>query len=204
MDLAKIKRALVSVSDKAHLVNFVRSLTNMGVEIVSTGGTARLLEKEDIPVRAIDDFTGFPEIMDGRVKTLHPKVHGGLLNIRDNAEHQAAKTRLGIEDIDMVVVNLYPFEQTVARPDVTFEDAIENIDIGGPTMIRSAAKNHAYVTVVTDTADYAVVIEEMTHNDGATHLETRARLARKVFALTSRYDAAISAFLENTREISRS
>ena len=203
MDLVKIKRALVSVFDKAGVADFVRRLADMGVEIVSTGGTARLLEKEGVPVRAIDDFTGFPEIMDGRVKTLHPKVHGGLLNIRDNADHQAAKARLNIEDIDMVVVNLYPFEQTIARPDVTFEDAIENIDIGGPTMIRSAAKNHAYVTVVTDPADYATVLEEMTDNDGAVRLETRSRLARKVFALTSRYDAAISAFLENNRDTSR-
>ena len=172
----------------------------MGVEIISTGGTAKALAEAGVPVVQIDDYTGFPEMMDGRVKTLHPKVHGGLLNIRDNADHAKAKETHGIKDIDMVVVNLYPFEKTVAKPDVTYEDAIENIDIGGPTMIRSGAKNHAYVAVVTDPADFAAVLSEMSENDGALSFETRARLARKVFALTNRYDAAIVSYLESVAE----
>jgi phosphoribosylaminoimidazolecarboxamide formyltransferase/IMP cyclohydrolase len=193
--MAKIQRALISVSDKTGLVEFVRGLAGFGVEIISTGGTARALKEAGIAVIEISEHTGFPEMMDGRVKTLHPKVHGGLLFIRGNAEHEAAAAKHGIKPIDLVVVNLYPFEKTVAKPDVKLHEAIENIDIGGPSMLRSAAKNHASVTVVVDAADYATVLAEMKANGGDTTLETRAKLAVKVFATTSRYDGAIAAFL---------
>ncbi len=194
--MAKIKRALLSVSDKSGIVDFARALGEMGAELVSTGGTARKLREAGLTVRDVSELTGFPEIMDGRVKTLHPKVHGGLLNIRGNAEHEKAKEELGIADIDLVCVNLYPFEATVAKPEVKMEDAVENIDIGGPTMLRSAAKNWKYVTVVVDPADYSRVVDEMRANDGATTYELRTELARKVFAHTSRYDSAIIGYLE--------
>jgi len=189
-----IKRALISVSDKTGIVEFSRELSKLGVEIVSTGGTATLLEKEGIPVIGISDVTGFPEIMDGRVKTLHPAVHGGLLAVRDNEEHQKAMQELGLQYIDLVIVNLYPFQEKIAKPDVTYEDAIENIDIGGPTMLRSAAKNHAFVTVVVDAADYAGVLDEV-RAEGDTTLDTRKRLAAKVFRHTGAYDALISDYL---------
>src|ERR1043165_5663736 len=187
----KIQRALISVSDKTGLVDFARQLAELGVEIISTGGTAKLLHKEGIPTMEISAYTGFPEMMDGRVKTLHPKVHGGLLHLRDNPEHVAQAKEHGIEPIDLVVVNLYPFEKTVAKPDVTLDEAIENIDIGGPSMLRSAAKNYRHVTVVTDPADYADVLENMQANEGATTLKLRERLAIKVFVTTSGYDSAI-------------
>ncbi len=190
-----IKRALVSVSDKTGIVDFCRELAAMGVEIFSTGGTLRILQESGVEAASISTITGFPEIMDGRVKTLHPKIHGGLLAVRDNEDHVGQAKENGIEFIDLVVVNLYPFEATVARPDVTFEDAIENIDIGGPSMLRSAAKNNESVTVVTDSADYAAVLDEMRSNNGATRRETRLNLARKVFELTSRYDRAIADYL---------
>ncbi|UZJ40575.1 bifunctional phosphoribosylaminoimidazolecarboxamide formyltransferase/IMP cyclohydrolase [Prosthecochloris sp. SCSIO W1101] len=190
-----IKRALVSVSDKTGIVDFCRELSTMGVEIFSTGGTLRTIQSAGVPAASISTITGFPEIMDGRVKTLHPKIHGGLLAVRDNADHIAQAEENGIGFIDMVVVNLYPFEETVAKPDVTFEDAIENIDIGGPSMLRSAAKNNESVTVVTDSADYALVLEEMRLNSGATTRSTRLGLARKVFELTSRYDSAIAGYM---------
>ena len=167
----------------------------MGVEILSTGGTARALKEKNVPVRSIEDFTGSPEMLDGRVKTLHPKVHGGILNVRDNEEHRKQKAEHGIEDIDMVVVNLYPFEATIAKEGVTLDEAIEQIDIGGPTMIRSAAKNWKYVTVVTGHGDYSRVIEQMHANDGATTPALRLELARKVFERTSKYDATIAAYL---------
>jgi phosphoribosylaminoimidazolecarboxamide formyltransferase/IMP cyclohydrolase len=192
----KIKRAIISVSEKMGVVGFARELAEMGVEIISTGGTAKLLAGSGVPVRPIEDFTGFPEMMDGRLKTLHPKVHGGLLNIRDDAGHAKAKAEHGIEDIDLVAVNLYPFEATVAKEGVSLEEAIEQIDIGGPTMLRSAAKNHRYVTVVVDHGDYSRVIEDMRRNGGGTSLEFRRELARKVFAHTARYDAAIASWLE--------
>ena len=192
----KIKRALISVSDKTGVVEFAKALHERGVEILSTGGTAKKLSEAGVPVRSVDDYTGFPEMMDGRVKTLHPKVHGALLYIRDNPEHVRQKEEQGVEDIDMVVVNLYPFEATIAKPDVTLEDAIENIDIGGPTMLRSAAKNHAYVTVVVDPADYSRVIEEMKSSGGATSQELRNELAYKVFSRTSAYDSKIAGYLE--------
>jgi phosphoribosylaminoimidazolecarboxamide formyltransferase/IMP cyclohydrolase len=193
--MAGIQRALISVSDKTGLTDFAKGLHQLGVEIISTGGTARSLKEAGVPVVEIGDYTGFPEMMDGRVKTLHPKVHGGLLFIRGNAEHEAAAAKHGIKPIDLVVVNLYPFEKTVAKPDVKLHDAIENIDIGGPSMLRSAAKNHASVTVIVDPADYAPVLAEMQANAGATVPATRARLAVKVYATTSRYDGAIAAFL---------
>jgi phosphoribosylaminoimidazolecarboxamide formyltransferase/IMP cyclohydrolase len=191
----KIQRALISVSDKAGLVEFANELHRLGVELISTGGTARALKAAGVPAIEISEFTGFPEMLDGRVKTLHPKVHGGLLFIRGNAKHEAATAQHGIKPIDLVVVNLYPFEKTVAKPDVKLHEAIENIDIGGPSMLRSAAKNHASVTVVVDPADYAAVVAEMKANDGATTPALRAKLAVKVFATTSRYDGAIAAFL---------
>ena len=194
--MAEIKRALLSVSDKAGVVDLARGLSEMGVELVSTGGTARALREAGLEVRDVSELTGFPEIMDGRVKTLHPKVHGGLLNIREDPEHDRAKKELGIEDIDLVCVNLYPFEEAITKPDLELEEAVENIDIGGPTMLRSAAKNWKYVTVVTDPGDYSRVVEEMRANGGATSLELRTELARKVFAYTSRYDSAITRYLE--------
>ncbi|WP_211748119.1 bifunctional phosphoribosylaminoimidazolecarboxamide formyltransferase/IMP cyclohydrolase [Paenibacillus sp. Marseille-Q4541] len=191
-----IKRALVSVSDKTGIVDFCRELSNLGVEIISTGGTSSLLSKEGIPVIGISDVTGFPEIMDGRVKTLHPAVHSGLLAVRDNAEHQQQMKDLGLDYIDLVVVNLYPFQETIAKPDVSYEDAIENIDIGGPTMLRSAAKNHAFVSVVVDANDYSQVLTEV-REQGDTSLATRKQLAAKVFRHTAAYDALISDYLSN-------
>ena len=200
MDLVKVKRALVSVSDKTGLVDLCRELAGFGVEIVSTGGTAKALADAGIAVRPIDDLTGFPEMMEGRVKTLHPKVHGGLLADRSKPEHMAQAAEHGIGMIDMVVVNLYPFEATVAKPDVTLADAIENIDIGGPSMLRSAAKNHASVTVICDPLEYGFVLAEMRANGGATSFETRAHLAREVFRTTSAYDAVIYRYLSGEDE----
>lgn len=194
--MRKIQRALVSVSDKTGLVDFVKTIVSAGIEVVSTGGTARLLKEQGLPVCEISEYTGFPEILDGRVKTLHPKVHGGLLYKRGNQDHERAIKEHGIQAIDLVVVNLYPFEKTIARADVTLDEAIENIDIGGPSMIRSAAKNHESVTVVIDPADYELVAAEI-KQFGNTTLETRRRLAIKVFARTATYDAAIAAGLES-------
>ena len=189
-----IQRALLSVFDKTGLVAFASVLAKAGVELISTGGTARTLREAGLAVKDLSELTGFPEMLDGRVKTLHPKIHGGLLYIRGNATHEAAVQSHGIAPIDLVVVNLYPFEQTVARPGVTLHDAIENIDIGGPSMLRSAAKNHDSVTVVTDPTDYAEVADQIA-GEGATTLELRRRLAAKVFARTSAYDGAIAAHL---------
>ena len=192
----KIKRALISVTDKTWVVEFARELqTVYGVEIISTGGTARALEEGGVTVIPIEEYTGFPEMMDGRVKTLHPKVHGGLLARRDDPKHMAEAAEHGIGMIDMVVVNLYEFEKTVANPDVTFADAIEHIDIGGPSMLRSAAKNADSVTVVSDPSDYAGILTEMATHDGATTLETRRRLQLKVYQTTAAYDTAISTWL---------
>lgn len=190
-----IQRALISVSDKNGVVEFARALTDMGVEILSTGGTAKALAAAGVRVRDVSDFTGFPEMLDGRVKTLHPKVHAGLLYRRDDEQHGATMKAHGLDPIDLVCVNLYPFEATIAKPDVTFEEAIENIDIGGPTMLRSAAKNHAAVTVVTDPADYAKVIAEMKDHGGDTTPAFRLTLAQKVYAQQARYDAAIARYL---------
>jgi phosphoribosylaminoimidazolecarboxamide formyltransferase/IMP cyclohydrolase len=192
--MAKIHRALLSVSDKTGLVDFARTLAAVGVELISTGGTAKAIRDAGLAVKDISEHTGFPEMLDGRVKTLHPLVHGGLLYIRGNAEHEAAVRQHAIEPIDLVVVNLYPFEATVAKPNVSLHAAIENIDIGGPSMLRSAAKNHDSVTVVTDPADYAEVAAQVTV-EGNTTLELRRRLAAKVYARTAAYDAAIAAHL---------
>ena len=191
----KIHRALVSVHDKTGLVDLGRALAALGVEIVSTGGTARLLRESGVAVRDVSDVTGFPEMMDGRVKTLHPKVHGGILARRDLPAHQAALEEHGIPPIDLVVVTLYPFEATVARPGVTLAEAIEQIDVGGPTMIRAAAKNHASVAVVTDPSQYQPVLDELRATGGVLGDDTRSRLAREAFHRTAAYDAAIASYL---------
>jgi len=194
-DMVKVQRALVSVSDKTGIVEFVSSLVEMGVEIISTGGTAKALKAAGIDVIAIDEVTGFPEMMDGRVKTLHPKIHGGLLALRDNPEHMTAQKENNIQNIDLVCVNLYPFENTIAKAGCTFHDAIENIDIGGPSMVRSAAKNYGFVTIVTDPNQYAAIISEMKDNDGATSQATRSTCSAQAFAKTASYDSAISHYL---------
>jgi phosphoribosylaminoimidazolecarboxamide formyltransferase / IMP cyclohydrolase len=196
----KIQRALISVSDKTGIVEFARELAGFGIEIISTGGTASLLKMEGVAVKEISEFAGSPEILDGRVKTLHPKVHGGLLFVRDNPKHVEQAKAHGIEPIDLVVVNLYPFEATVAKTGTTLEEAIEQIDIGGPSMLRSAAKNYRFVTVAVDPADYADVLGNIRDNDGATTLKMRERLALKVFVTTSKYDAAISNYLNKEQE----
>ena len=189
----KITRALVSVSDKTGILDFCRELDQLGVEILSTGGTAKLLAENNVAVTEVSDYTGFPEMMDGRVKTLHPKVHGGILGRRGTDDEIMAAN--GIKPIDMVVVNLYPFEQTVANPDCNLETAIENIDIGGPTMIRAAAKNHADVTIIVDHSDYASTVNELKGNDSCISAQTRFNLALKSFEHTACYDTAISAYL---------
>ncbi len=192
--MRKIRRAIISVTDKERIVEFARELSSMGVEIISTGGTGELLKKEGINIIPISSYTGFPEMLDGRVKTLHPKIHGGILGIRDNKEHSRQMEDYGILPIDMVVVNLYAFEKTVSSA-CTLDEAIEQIDIGGPTMIRAAAKNFRFVACVVDPADYRSIIEEMKENGGSLSGKTRFRLARKVFELTARYDGAISNYL---------
>ncbi len=196
----KIRRALLSVTDKTDLVNFARALAGYGVELVSTGGTARALREAGLNVKDISDLTGFPEMLDGRVKTLHPKVHGGLLYIRGNAEHEAAVAEHSIEPIDMVIVNLYAFEKTAAQAGVAFGHLIENIDIGGPSMVRSAAKNFEDVAIVTRVADYASLVEELSANQGALSRETRWRLAKQAFATTAAYDTAIANTLDKIGE----
>jgi phosphoribosylaminoimidazolecarboxamide formyltransferase/IMP cyclohydrolase len=196
-DLRPIRRALLSVTDKTGLVDFARVLASFNVDLVSTGGTARTLREAGLPVRDISDLTGFPEMLDGRVKTLHPKVHGGILHIRDNAEHMASVAEHEIEPIDMVVVNLYAFEMTSQRPGVAFADVIENIDIGGPSMVRSAAKNFSDVAIVTSAADYTLLGEEMAANSGSLSRATRWRLAKEAFAVTAAYDAGIATALES-------
>ena len=193
MGIHTIRRALLSVSDKAGLVDLGRFLAARGVEILSTGGTAKALVAAAVPVREVSEFTGFPEMLGGRVKTLHPKVHGGILSLRDDLDHARAMAAHGIQPIDLVVVNLYPFEQTVAAG-APFDQCVEQIDIGGPAMIRSSAKNHAYVTVVVDTADFSEVMREMEANAGATLADLRRRLAAKAFAHTAAYDAHIAAW----------
>ena len=194
--MAKVTRALISVSHKDGILDFAKGLEKLGIEILSTGGTAKLLRDGGVKVKDVSEFTGFPEMLDGRVKTLHPKVHGGLLGRRNNPEHVKQMKQHGIEPIDLVVVNLYPFEQTVAKPGCSLEDAIENIDIGGPTMLRSAAKNYTDVAVVVSPRDYGRVLEEI-RKTGAVSLKTRFELCRTVFLHTARYDSAISAWLNN-------
>jgi phosphoribosylaminoimidazolecarboxamide formyltransferase/IMP cyclohydrolase len=196
--MRKISRALISVSDKTGVAELAVGLASLGVELLSTGGTAKLLREKGLKVRDVADLTGFPEMLDGRVKTLHPKVHGGLLAIRSNAQHQAQIKEHGIEYIDMVVVNLYPFEKTAAKPSVALEELLENIDIGGPSMIRSAAKNFEDVAVLVDAADYPAVLQELQKNGGSISRETRGRLARKAFATTAAYDGVISATLQKS------
>jgi len=202
-DMAKIQRALLSVSDKTGLVVFAQALAAAGVELISTGGTAKTLRDAGLKVKDISEHTGFPELLDGRVKTLHPKVHGGLLYIRGNDAHESAVKAHDIKPIDLVVVNLYPFEQTVAKPNVPLHEAIENIDIGGPSMLRSAAKNHESVTVVVDPADYSEVAEQISKN-GNTAVELRRVLAAKVYARTAAYDAAIATHLQKTFSVQNS
>ncbi len=196
----RVRRALLSVSDKSGLLDFARGLQELGVELVSTGGTARELARADVAARPIEDFTGFPEIMDGRVKTLHPSLYAGLLARRDEDSHLQAAEEQGIEPVDLVIVNLYPFEQTLARGDASDQEIIENIDIGGPTMIRAAAKNAAFAAVVVDPSDYPAVLAELRENDGRLSAATRSDLARKAFATTARYDAAISGWFSRSSE----
>ena len=195
-----IKQALISVSDKTGVLDFARELSALGVKLLSTGGTAKLLADNGLPVTEVADYTGFPEMLDGRVKTLHPKVHGGILARRDFPEHVAALEQHGIPTIDMVVVNLYPFQQTVAKAECSLEDAIENIDIGGPTMLRSSAKNHKDVTVIVDPSDYAIVLAEMKTNNNVVSYDTKFTLAKKVFAHTAQYDGAITNYLTSLGE----
>jgi phosphoribosylaminoimidazolecarboxamide formyltransferase/IMP cyclohydrolase len=193
---AKIQRAILSVTDKSGLVEFARKLSNLGVELISTGGTAKLLRDSGIAAKDISELTGFPEMLDGRVKTLHPKVHGGILHRRESAAHRTAVAEHGILPIDMVVVNLYAFEKTAAKPNVRFDELIENIDIGGPSMIRSAAKNFQDVAVVTSPSDYEQIAEELSKSGGELSAATRWRLAQKAFATTAAYDSAIASTLE--------
>lgn len=193
----KIQRAIISVSNKEGLGEFAGFLRKLGVEIISTGGTRKYLDGLDIDTVEISRYTGFPEIMDGRVKTLHPRVHGGILNVRDKKEHQDAMKDLNIKNLDLIVVNLYPFREVVAKG-CTFEEAIENIDIGGPSMIRAGAKNFRFVTVVVDPGDYPKVMEDIEANNGGTSEELRFYLARKVFSFTSEYDLAIHSYLSST------
>ncbi len=199
--ISRIQRAILSVTDKTGLVDFARQLAGLGIEVISTGGTAKLLRDSGIAVKDISELTGFPEMLDGRVKTLHPKVHGGILHRRENPAHVAAVAEHGIQPIDMVVVNLYAFEKTAAKPGVAFEELIENIDIGGPSMIRSAAKNFHDVAVVTSPADYPAIADELARSGGALSLETKWRLAQKAFAVTAAYDSAIASTLERIPDV---
>jgi phosphoribosylaminoimidazolecarboxamide formyltransferase/IMP cyclohydrolase len=194
--MPKIQRAIISLSDKSGILEFAKELQGFKVEILSTGGTAKVLRESGLKIMDISEYTGFPEMLDGRVKTLHPKVHGGLLGIRGNPEHVKKMNEHGIQPIDMVVINLYPFEATVAKPNCTLEEAIENIDIGGPSMLRAGAKNYPYVTVIVDPADYRPILAEMKQSGGVVSKETNFRLAKKVYQLTARYDKAISEYLE--------
>jgi len=194
--MAKIERAIISLTDKSGIEDFAKKLVSFGIEILSTGGTAKKLRGAGLTVMDVAEFTGFPELLDGRVKTLHPRVHGGILNQRANPEHQRECAEHGLKNIDMIVVNLYAFEKTVADPKCSLEDAIENIDIGGPSMLRAAAKNFRDVTVVVDPEDYPLILDELKMNGGTT-LRTRFYLMRKVFALTAAYDTAISNWLKN-------
>src|SRR5262245_24673891 len=196
--VAQIQRAILSVTDKTGLVDFARKLADFDVELISTGGTAKLLRESGVPVRDISELTGFPEMMDGRVKTLHPKVHGGILHIRANPMHVAAAREHGIQPIDMVLVNLYAFEKTAAKPGVHFDELIENVDIGGPSMVRSSAKNFRDVAIVTTPDDYAAIAKEMESSGGELSLATRWRLAQRAFAVTAAYDNAIASTLART------
>jgi phosphoribosylaminoimidazolecarboxamide formyltransferase/IMP cyclohydrolase len=194
--MKKIERALISVTDKSGVVDFAIALSKFGVKILSTGGTAKVLRDGGVSVTDISAYTGFPEMMGGRIKTLHPKVHGGLLGVRNNPDHVRMMNDHGIKPIDLIAVNLYQFEKAVSKEGVTLEEAIENIDIGGPAMLRSSAKNFKDVTVIVDPLDYGLVLKEMEELGGSTSLKTRFSLAKKVFQLTHKYDGAISRYLE--------
>src|SRR3954469_19921058 len=195
-DLVPVRRALISVSDKTGLAEFAKALHGeFGIQLISTGGTAKFLREQGLPVTDVSEVTGFPEMLDGRVKTLHPLVHGGLLGVRDNPEHVAAMAEHGIRPIDLVCINLYPFEATVAKPGVSFEEAIENIDIGGPSMIRSAAKNHRYVLVVTSIDRYGKVLGDLREHKGSSCGKHRLKQAQRAFAQTAGYDARIAEYL---------
>jgi phosphoribosylaminoimidazolecarboxamide formyltransferase/IMP cyclohydrolase len=198
--MSKIRRALISVSNKKGIVEFARVLHAMGIEIISTGGTAKTLRDSGIAVKDVSEHTGFPEMLDGRVKTLHPKIHGGLLSRRDNPKDMAEIKKHGIDTIDMAVVNLYPFEETISRAGISFAEAIENIDIGGPAMLRSASKNFQDVAVIVDPSDYENIINEMKSTDGNIRYRTRLELAKKVFRHTSRYDKIIADYLAKVEE----
>ena len=196
--MGRIHRALLSVSQKEGIVEFARALHTLGVQLLSTGGTATLLQAAGLPVVAVSDYTGFPEILDGRVKTLHPRIHGGILALRENPAHQTTLASHGIEPIDLVVVNLYPFAEVIAQPDVSPQEALEQIDIGGPTLVRAAAKNFQSVAVVVDPADYAPVLNDL-HTTGVVRAERRRQLAQKAFVQTAQYDALIAAYLSQDR-----
>lgn len=193
--MSKIRRAIISVSNKNGIVRLAEALNSMGIEILSTGGTAKTLRDAGIPAKEVSEYTGFPEMLDGRVKTLHPRIHGGLLSRRDNKKDMEEIKKQGIDTIDMVVVNLYPFEETISKPGVTLAEAIENIDIGGPAMLRSASKNFQDVTVIVDPSDYEKIVGEMKDLDGDLSYRTKLELARKVFRHTSRYDTMIADYL---------
>ena len=195
--MAKIKRVLISLSDKTGAVEFAKELAQFGVEFLSTGGTAKILRDAGLNVKDVSEYTGFPEMLDGRVKTLHPKIHGALLGLRNNPEHVETMKKHSIEPIDMIVVNLYPFKETISKPGCTFEDAIENIDIGGPAMLRSASKNFQSVTVVIDPADYSVIIDTMKKNNGEVGADLNLKLAQKVYSTTSEYDKMIADYLKD-------
>jgi len=197
----QIRRALMSVTDKTGLVEFARGMKDFQVHLLSTGGTAKLLRDNGVEITEVSDFTGFPEMLDGRVKTLHPKVHGGILGIRENEAHVKTMAAHGIEPIDMVVVNLYAFAKTIAKPGCTLEEAIENIDIGGPTLIRAAAKNNRYVAVVTDPEDYTAILDEMKRTKGHVSRETSLKLACKAFCLTHDYDGNICEYLQGITHV---
>ena len=194
--MAEIKRVLISVSDKSGVVDFAEKLSEYGVEFLSTGGTAKILREAGLDVKDVSDYTGFPEMLDGRVKTLHPKIHGGLLGVRSNPDHVKTMNDHGIKNIDMVVINLYPFKKTISNPDCKFEDAIENIDIGGPAMLRSAAKNFESVSVIIDPSDYEKVLNDMENRNGEVSKETNLQLAIKVYQATSQYDSMITGYLK--------
>ncbi len=198
--MSKIKRAIISVSNKKGVAEFAKELNSMGIEILSTGGTAKTLRDAGVPVKDVSEHTGSPEMLDGRVKTLHPKIHGGLLSRRENPKDMEEIKKQGIETIDMVVVNLYPFEETISKPGVSFADAIENIDIGGPAMLRSASKNFQDVAVIVDPSDYEKIVSEMKNLNGDLTYKTRLGLAKKVFKYTSRYDTIIAEYLTKVTE----
>jgi phosphoribosylaminoimidazolecarboxamide formyltransferase/IMP cyclohydrolase len=198
--MSKINKAIISVSNKKGIVDFAKGLSSMGIEILSTGGTAKTLRDANIPVKDVSEYTGSPEMLDGRVKTLHPRIHGGLLSRRNNPKDMEEIKKHGIDTIGMVVVNLYPFEETISKPEVSFAEAIENIDIGGPAMLRSASKNFQDVAVIVDPLDYEKIINEMKSHDGDLSYSTRLELAKKVFRHTSRYDKIIADYLTKVIE----